>query len=45
MGKSEAAQNSPWFQNGNVDARIRDGVIAHTLANSDKVPSFRPKTC
>ena len=45
VGQANEQENGPWFNNGNVDARIRDNVAAHTLANSNRIPNYRPKTC
>jgi len=40
-------ENKFWYNEGDVKARIRDGVAAHTLANTNNKPppSFRPNTC
>ena len=35
----------PWFQSRNIDARINDGVVAVSLANANKVPTYRKNIC
>ena len=37
--------NWPWYIQSNVDARIRDGVIAESLTNSQQNPNYSPKLC
>ncbi len=48
MGKDEGErENKFWYNEGDVKARIRDGVAAQTLANTKNKPPppFRPNTC
>ena len=45
VGQAEKEQNNAWYNEGDVKARIRDGVVAHTLANADSQPPSRPSTC
>ncbi len=45
IGQKQKEENNAWYNEGNVKARIRDGVVAHTLANADRQPPSRPSTC
>jgi len=45
VGQKQKEENNAWYNEGNVKARIRDGVVAHTLANADRLPPSRPSTC
>lgn len=40
-----SSNNWPWYIQSNVDARIRDGVIAESLTNSNQNPNYSPKLC
>ena len=41
-GAGNPTGNNPWYTNSNVDARKNDGVIAETLVNSNRNPTYRP---
>ncbi len=35
----------PWYDVGNVNNRINDGVVAISLAGSDRNPTYRRRVC
>jgi hypothetical protein len=45
VGIAQNYENDSWYNKENVKARITDGIVAHTLANADRLPPSRPNTC
>lgn len=45
VGRAEDGENQPWFNDGNVNARVKDGIVAHTLVNENRNAPNRAKLC